>query len=185
MKIVRIGRERDNDIILPAGDKSASRHHCQIIQENDGTYTLVDVGSTNGTYVNGVQRHGQVKLNRNDIVRAGNQTLPWQTYFTNDGGCGGTQIGPDGGDYPPPMPPMAKPDNYLVWAILEIIFCSILCGIFATVNASKVDSLWSAGDYAGATEAARKAKTWFWWGFGLGLVRIIVTICLELLVGVL
>ena len=184
MKIVRIGRERDNDIILPAGDKSATRHHCQIIQENDGSYTLVDVGSTNGTYVNGVQRHGQVKLNPNDIVRAGNQTLPWQTYFINDGGGGGTQIGPDPGigGY---QPPIAKPDNYLVWAILEIIFCSILCGIFATVNASKVDGLWNAGDYAGATEAARKAKTWFWWGFGLGLVRIIVTICLEVLVGVL
>ena len=185
MKIVRIGRSSDNDINLPADDLNASRHHCQIIQEDDGSYTLVDVGSSNGTYVNGVKRHGQVKLNRNDIVRAGNSTLPWQTYFTNDGGCGGTVIGGNDGGYQPPMPPMAKPDNYLVWAILEIIFCSILCGIFATVNASKVDSLWSAGDYAGATEAARKAKTWFWWGFGLGLVRIIVTICLELLVGVL
>jgi hypothetical protein len=185
MKIVRIGRSRGNDINLPADDLTASKYHCQIIQEDDGSYTLVDVGSTNGTYVNGVKRHGQVKLNRNDIVRAGNQTLPWQTYFTNDGGGGGTQIGPDGGGYPPPMPPMTKPDNYLVWAILEIIFCSILCGIFATINASKVDGLWNAGDYAGATEAARKAKTWFWWGFGLGLVRIIVTICLELLVGVL
>lgn len=187
MKIVRIGRERDNDIILPAGDKSASRHHCQIIQENDGSYTLVDVGSTNGTYVNGVQRHGQVKLNPNDIVRAGNQTLPWQTYFTNDGGCGGTQIGPDGGDYQPPMPPMAKPNNYLVWAILGTIFCCLPFGIVSIVYASKVDGLWLAGNYFAATEAARKAKTWFWWSFGIGLTANIIVliyyICLGAVIG--
>ena len=65
MKIVRIGRSRGNDINLPADDLTASKYHCQIIQEDDGSYTLVDVGSTNGTYVNGVKRHGQVKLNRN------------------------------------------------------------------------------------------------------------------------
>lgn len=180
MKIVRIGRERDNDIILPAGDKSASRHHCQIIQENDGTYTLVDVGSTNGTYVNGVQRHGQVKLNRNDIVRAGNSTLPWQTYFTNDGGCGGTQIGPDGGD---DYPPMVKPNNYLVWAILGTIFCCLPFGIVSIVYASKVDGLWLAGNYFAATEAARKAKTWFWWSFGIGLTANIIVLIYYICVG--
>ena len=180
MKIVRIGREIDNDIILPAGDKSASRHHCQIIQENDGTYTLVDVGSTNGTYVNGVQRHGQVKLNRNDIVRAGNSTLPWQTYFTNDGGGGGMQIGPDGGDY---QPPMVKPNNYLVWAILGTIFCCLPFGIVSIVYASKVDGLWLAGDYFAATEAARKAKTWFWWSFGIGLTANIIVLIYYICVG--
>lgn len=176
MKIVRIGRERDNDVILPAGDKSASRHHCQIIQENDGTYTLVDVGSTNGTYVNGVQRHGQVKLNRNDIVRAGNSTLPWQTYFTNDGG---TQICPDEGDY---QPPMVKPNNYLVWAILGTIFCCLPFGIVSIVHASKVDGLWLAGNYFAATEAARKAKTWFWWSFGIGLAVQIFSIIYYIVV---
>lgn len=180
MKIVRIGRSSDNDINLPADDLKASRHHCQIIQEDDGSYTLVDVGSSNGTYVNGVKRHGQVKLNPNDIIRVGNSTLPWQSYFLggNDYPEGGTIIGGNDGGY---QSPMAKPDNYLVWAILEIIFCSILCGIFATVNASKVDSLWSSGDYFGATEAARKAKTWFWWGFGLGLARFIISLSLSLL----
>lgn len=183
MKIVTIGRSSTNNINV--NDSLVSRVHCQIIQENDGSFTLSDSGSKNGTYVNGVKRHGQVKLNPNDIIRIGNSTLPWQSYFIGGNGCpptsGGTVIGGNDGGYQPPMPPMAKPDNYLVWAILEIIFCSILCGIFATVNASKVDSLWSAGDYAGATEAARKAKTWFWWGFGLGLARFIISLSLSLL----
>lgn len=179
MKIVRIGRSRGNDINLPADDLTASKYHCQIIQEDDGSYTLVDVGSTNGTYVNGVKRHGQVKLNRNDIVRAGNQTLPWQTYFTNDGG--GTQIDP-GGDY---QPPMVKPNNYLVWAILGTIFCCLPFGIVSIVYASKVDGLWLAGNYFAATEAARKAKTWFWWSFGIGLTANIIVliyyICLAVI----
>lgn len=179
MKIVRIGRSRSNDINLPADDLTASKYHCQIIQEDDGSYTLVDVGSTNGTYVNGVKRHGQVKLNRNDIVRAGNQTLPWQTYFTNDGGGGGTVIGGNDGGYPPPM---VKPNNYLVWAILGTIFCCLPFGIVSIVHASKVDGLWLAGNYFAATEAARKAKTWFWWSFGIGLAVQIFSIIYYIVV---
>lgn len=179
MKIVRIGRSSDNDINLPADDLKASRHHCQILQEDDGSYTLVDVGSRNGTYVNGVKRHGQVKLNPNDIIRIGNSTLPWQSYFTNDGGGGGTRI--DSGRY---QPPMVKPNNYLVWAILGTIFCCLPFGIVSIVYASKVDSLWLTGNYFAATEAARKAKTWFWWSFGIGLTANIIVLIYYICVAV-
>lgn len=182
MKIVRIGRSSDNNINLPADDLNASRHHCQIIQEDDGSYTLVDVGSSNGTYVNGVKRHGQVKLNPNDIIRVGNSTLPWQSYFLggNDYPEGGTIIGGnDGGN----QPPMVKPNNYLVWAILGTIFCCLPFGIVSIVYASKVDGLWLAGNYFAATEAARKAKTWFWWSFGIGLTANIIVLIYYICVG--
>lgn len=164
MKIIKIGRLSTNDVCVD--DPLVSKSHCQIIQENDGSFTLTDVGSTNGTYVNGIKRHGQVKLSPNDIIRIGNSTLPWQSYFIGSTGHpGGTVIG-DGGN----QPPMVKPNNYLVWAILGTIFCCLPFGIVSIVYASKVDNLWYLGNYNGANEAARKAKTWFWVSFGIGLV---------------
>ncbi len=47
---IRIGRQSDNDLVL--ADPGISRHHAEVINTN-GTCTLHDMGSTNGTYVNG------------------------------------------------------------------------------------------------------------------------------------
>ncbi len=47
---IRIGRQADNDLVIV--DPGVSRHHAEIINES-GTCTLHDLGSTNGTYVNG------------------------------------------------------------------------------------------------------------------------------------
>ena len=44
-----IGRDPTNDIVLD--DITVSRHHCDI-QLDDDRLTLIDQGSTNGTYVN-------------------------------------------------------------------------------------------------------------------------------------
>jgi hypothetical protein len=53
---------------------------------------------------------------------------------------------------------MAPPKNYLIEAIISTVCCCIPLGIAAIVFAAKVDGLASRGDYAGATEAANKAK---------------------------
>ena len=49
---VRIGARDDNDIVLR--DNTTSRYHCKIVQEDSG-YVLVDLRSTNGTFINGVR----------------------------------------------------------------------------------------------------------------------------------
>lgn len=50
--VITIGTLESNDI--PLDDDTVSREHCRVVQ--DGPHTLVvDQGSTNGTYVNGVQ----------------------------------------------------------------------------------------------------------------------------------
>lgn len=197
MKIVNIGRSSQNDIVI--SDNMVSKTHCQIIQDDRGQYRLIDINSTNGTYINGVQRRGEVVLSKTDIIRIGNETLPWQSYFTGStviGGAGGaTVVG--GGGYAPPMggnnaggniiniggggnyqpqqtPPVAKPDNFLVWAILATIFCCMPFGIASIVNASKVDSRWATGDYNGAINAANSARIWFWWAFSIGLITCVV-----------
>ena len=81
MKVITIGRSSQNDITV--NDSKVSRHHCQIIQHDDGNFSLSDFGSTNGTYVNGNRVHGEVKLNPSDVVRIGNTTLQWRNYFKN------------------------------------------------------------------------------------------------------
>lgn len=48
-----IGRESKNDIVIP--DINVSRVHAEIRQDESGAWILTDLGSTNGTFVNGRQ----------------------------------------------------------------------------------------------------------------------------------
>ena len=50
-RVVRIGRALDNDLVV--GDLSVSRHHAELRARPDGRYEIADVGSHNGTYLNG------------------------------------------------------------------------------------------------------------------------------------
>lgn len=50
--VISIGTVADNDVVIE--DETVSRHHCRIVQEDDD-YVLVDPGSTNGTFINGVR----------------------------------------------------------------------------------------------------------------------------------
>ena len=49
---ILIGRETSNDIIL--NDLNVSRQHAQIAFEPQGVWVVTDLGSTNGTLVNGM-----------------------------------------------------------------------------------------------------------------------------------
>ncbi|WP_031480227.1 FHA domain-containing protein [Streptomyces bicolor] len=48
---VRIGRAADNDLVID--DLIVSRHHAELRALPDGTYEIADLGSHNGTYLNG------------------------------------------------------------------------------------------------------------------------------------
>lgn len=184
MKVITIGRSSDNTVII--NDDCASRHHCQITQNDNGSFYLLDRNSSNGTFLNGRQVSGEVVLNPSDVVRIGNTPLPWQSYFTSmDAPTGGYGEG-QGGGYtpPPPQPTQTKPNNFLAWSILCTIFCCWPFGIPAIVNAAKVDKMWNEGNYTGAQTAARNARKWFWWSFALGLVGgIIATIYYIAIIG--
>lgn len=84
-------------------------------------------------------------------------------------GNGNVHVLPTPTPTPIPLENSMQPDNFLVWSILGTIFCCLPFGIPSIVNASKVDRLWLSGDKQGAREAVRKARTWFWWSFGVGL----------------
>lgn len=66
-----IGRWNDSSIVL--ADALVSRNHAKIRWEN-GVFILYDMGSRNGTYVNG-NRVNRAILNNNDEIRVGQTTL--------------------------------------------------------------------------------------------------------------
>lgn len=52
-RVMIIGRESRNDIVIP--DINVSRQHAEIRREATGAWVISDLGSTNGTFVNGRQ----------------------------------------------------------------------------------------------------------------------------------
>ena len=68
---VSIGRSRSCDLRLPGGD--ASRRHAEIAGGPDG-FTLTDLGSTNGTYVND-QRKQKHLLQPGDRIEIGTSVI--------------------------------------------------------------------------------------------------------------
>jgi pSer/pThr/pTyr-binding forkhead associated (FHA) protein len=63
-----LGRGSDCDLRL--SDINVSRHHC-LIRTRPEEVTLADLGSSNGTYVNGNRIVSQVVLNSGDEIRVG------------------------------------------------------------------------------------------------------------------
>jgi pSer/pThr/pTyr-binding forkhead associated (FHA) protein len=68
-----VGRSPQNDIELH-GDGFASAVHARFEPRRDGVW-LEDVGSTNGTFVNGVKLNAPRKLTPGDVVRIGETDL--------------------------------------------------------------------------------------------------------------
>ncbi len=64
-----VGRDPDNEIALPE-DNTASRRHARIAKEN-GSFTITDEGSSNGTYVNGMRITGRHQLQPGDEIQIG------------------------------------------------------------------------------------------------------------------
>lgn len=65
----RIGRGLDNDIVVP--DSSVSTNHGELLLKGDGSVEIHDLGSTNGTIVNGA-RVESVMLSDGGTFRLGN-----------------------------------------------------------------------------------------------------------------
>ena len=71
-----IGRAKDNAIALP-GDDFASGHHARIEAQRDGVWVM-DLGSTNGTFVNGDRLDGRRRLHDGDVVQIGDTELRFE-----------------------------------------------------------------------------------------------------------
>ncbi|MEQ9650820.1 MAG: FHA domain-containing protein, partial [Sandaracinaceae bacterium] len=91
---VTIGRVQGNDIILPKGN--VSKRHSRIVLK-DNRFIVVDLKSTNGTYVNGR------KITSPLVVKAGDKIYIGDFILTLEEGAGAAA------GAPPPGPPASAP----------------------------------------------------------------------------
>jgi predicted component of type VI protein secretion system len=66
---ITIGRDPDSDLVLDDGE--TSRHHARVTPSLDGSATVEDLGSTNGTFINGNELHGPARLDPGDQLLIG------------------------------------------------------------------------------------------------------------------
>src|SRR5271165_5712271 len=71
-KVLRIGRSDDNDVVVP--DLRVSRHHAELRKSPGGAYEITDLGSHNGTFVNGQRMESSV-LTEADVIGVGLATF--------------------------------------------------------------------------------------------------------------
>src|SRR5690348_2754330 len=92
---VTIGRVQGNDIILPKGN--VSKRHSRIVLK-DGKFIIVDLKSTNGTYVNGRKITSPLVVKGTDKIYIGDFILSIEELGASAGASD-----------EPPAPPPRKP----------------------------------------------------------------------------
>ncbi len=85
---VTIGRSRESDIFLP--DQWLSRHHAEIRRDGAG-FVVVDLGSKNGTLLNGDQVASNQRLRHGDVITLGEHILTF-----SDENAGDDEAAPEG-----------------------------------------------------------------------------------------
>jgi adenylate cyclase len=100
-----LGRHPNNSIQLL--DKIVSKEHC-IVEQRDAHFVLRDLGSLNGTYINGERVRGEQRLKHGDEITLGST----RARFDDGSGLqyGPSAVSPGFVQAPPvPPPPVAQP----------------------------------------------------------------------------
>jgi len=102
-----IGRDSTNEIVI--NDAEVSRRHARLTFQG-GKYVLEDLGSTNGSFVNGQRLAGPRVLKAGEVVSFGEQIVLVFEAFNIDPGA--TMVSPRASAIPAsprPMPPPPPP----------------------------------------------------------------------------
>lgn len=109
---LNIGRDSTNEIVI--NDAEVSRRHARLTFQG-GKYVLEDLGSTNGTFVNGQRLAGPRVLKAGEVVSFGEQIVLVFEVTTNDPGA--TVVSPRAAAVPsvsrPVTPPPPPPADYI------------------------------------------------------------------------
>jgi hypothetical protein len=68
-----LGRQADNDIVI--NDPGVSRRHARFTRDSNGVWSVVDLGSSNGCFVNEARIEGPTALAPGDHVRVSNTIM--------------------------------------------------------------------------------------------------------------
>ena len=97
-RLLRIGRAPENDLVVP--DLSVSRAHAELRNLGDGRYEIVDLGSHNGTFVNGQRITRATAVTGQDLIGIGRATFRLfgdeLREFIDEGDITFVRPGPDG-----------------------------------------------------------------------------------------
>jgi predicted component of type VI protein secretion system len=105
--ITTIGRDITNDIAI--NDPEVSRHHLRFTRGAAG-FTIEDLGSTNGTFVNGQRLTGARPLNPGDMIGLGETvTLQYEIARPMAAGAPSPDLMPTTAAPVSPRPPAAQP----------------------------------------------------------------------------
>ena len=109
---LNIGRDSTNEITI--NDAEVSRRHARLTFQG-GKYVLEDLGSTNGTFVNGQRLAGPRVLKAGEVVSFGEQIVLVFEVVTSDPGA--TMVSPRAAAIPsasrPVTPPPPPPAEYV------------------------------------------------------------------------
>src|SRR5215212_8623813 len=109
---ITIGRDSTNGIAI--NDAEISRRHARLTFQG-GKYILEDLGSTNGTFVNGQRLAGPRVLKPGEVVSFGEQIV--LVFEANNFDAGATVVSPRAAVVPsasrPVMPPPPPPTEYV------------------------------------------------------------------------
>lgn len=78
---LQLGRDLSNDIVV--NDAEVSRRHARLVLQGDG-YVLEDLGSTNGTFIQGQRLNAPVVLRPGETITIGEQVKLKYEVLTSD-----------------------------------------------------------------------------------------------------
>lgn len=113
--IITLGRDITNDITI--NDPEVSRHHLRLTR-GAGGFTIEDLGSTNGTFINGQRLTGARPLNMGDMIGLGETVTLGYEVARGQPLMGGapevqpTMPGPTAAPPPNPYAPPAQQQPY-------------------------------------------------------------------------
>jgi pSer/pThr/pTyr-binding forkhead associated (FHA) protein len=99
-----IGRDSVNEIVI--NDAEISRRHARLTFQG-GKYVLEDLGSTNGTFVNGQRLAGPRVLKAGEVVSFGEQIV--MVFEATNFDAGATVVSPRASAVPPVSRPVMSP----------------------------------------------------------------------------
>lgn len=104
--VINLGRDITNTIAI--NDREVSRHHLRFTRSGD-TYMIEDLGSTNGTFINGKRLSGSTLLKNGDMIGLG-ETVTLGFEVARPGSANPYQAPPAAASpYQPAQPAAAPP----------------------------------------------------------------------------